>query len=86
MIIGDEKWVLYNVTRKKSWGKSIEPPQLTLRREQHFKKVMPSAWWDYKGAIYYELLPPNQATNCEKILFPNDNLENINRRKVTKID
>ncbi|KAG6802281.1 Ammar1 transposase [Apis mellifera caucasica] len=27
------------------------------------KKVLLSVWWDYKGIVYFELLPPNRTIN-----------------------
>jgi len=30
------------------------------------KKVMLCVWWDWKGILYYELLPNNETTNSEK--------------------
>lgn len=32
----------------------------------HSKKVLLPIWWDLKGVLYYELLPPNQSVNSEK--------------------
>ena len=29
----------------------------------HQKKVLLSVWWDYKGIVYFELLPPNRTIN-----------------------
>ena len=26
-------------------------------------------WWDWKGTLYYELLPENQVTNSNKYCF-----------------
>jgi len=41
MIIGDEKWIVYNnVQRKRSWGKKAKPPQTTPKQNIHAKKVM----------------------------------------------
>jgi len=41
MIIGDEKWIIYNnVQRKRSWGKKDKPSQTTLKQNIHAKKVM----------------------------------------------
>lgn len=62
MVTGDEKWVVYdNVTRKRSWGHSSEPPQTTSKAGLHPKKIMLSVWWDFKGVIYYELLPSGKT-------------------------
>ena len=64
MITGDEKWVVYNnIKRKRSWSKPCEPAQTTLKADIHQKKVLLSVWWDYKGIVYFELLPPNRTIN-----------------------
>lgn len=66
LITGDEKWVVYNnVSRKRSWSKQDEPPQTTSKSDIHEKKVMLSVWWDYKGIVYFELLPRNLTINSD---------------------
>lgn len=40
-----------------------EPAQTTPKAESHQKKIMLSVWWDYKGILYFELLPRNQTIN-----------------------
>ena len=62
IITGDEKWVVYdNVVRKRSWSKRDEPAQSSSKADIHQKKVMLSVWWDFKGIVYFELLPRNQT-------------------------
>ena len=64
---GDEKWILYNnVERKRSWGKRNEPPPTMPKARLHPKKVMLCIWWDWKGVLYYELLPENQTIKSNK--------------------
>lgn len=64
LIIGDEKWIVYNnVNRKRSWEMQDESAQMTSKVEIHQKKIMLSVWWDYKGILYFELLPNNQTIN-----------------------
>ena len=60
LVTGDEKWIVYNnAKRKRHWSRpgnaSLSTPKVGL----HSKKVMLSVWWDYKGIIYYELIPDN---------------------------
>ncbi|KAG6795545.1 Ammar1 transposase [Apis mellifera caucasica] len=63
LITGDEKWVVYNnIKRKRSWSRPREPAQ-TSKAGIHQKKVLLSVWWDYKGIVYFELLPLNQTIN-----------------------
>lgn len=62
MVTRDEKWIVYdNVVCKRSWKHSSEPPQATSKAGLHPKKIMLSVWWDYKGVIYYELLPSGKT-------------------------
>ena len=51
--------------RKRSWSLPSEPSQTVEKAELHPKKVMLWIWLDYRGPIYYELLPINE-TNAEK--------------------
>ena len=66
LITGNEKWVVYNnIKRKRSWSRPGEPTQTTSKADIHQKKVLLSVWWDYKGIIYFELLPPNRTINSD---------------------
>ena len=78
LITGDEKWVVYNnVNRKRSWSKPGEPAQTTSKADIHQKKVMLSVWWDYKGIVYFELLPPNRTINSDVYI---DQLTKLNKQ------
>ena len=48
------------------WGKRNEPPPTTPKASLHPKKVMLCIWWDWKGVLYYELLPENQTIYFNK--------------------
>lgn len=62
LVTGDEKWIFYdNVVRRKSWGPSSEAPRRMSKPGLHPKKIMLSIWWDFKGVIFYELLPSGQT-------------------------
>ena len=66
IITGDENCIVYNnVVRKGSWSKRDEPPQTTSKTELYQKKIMLSVWWDWKGVIFFELLPRNQTINLD---------------------
>lgn len=66
LITGDEKWVRYeNVVRKRSWKKRGEPLQTTSKPGLTENKVMLCVWWDWKGIVYYQLLPPGLTLNSE---------------------
>jgi len=41
----------------------------------HPKKVMLCIWWDWKGVVYYELLPLNQTINSTKYYSQLDKLK-----------
>ena len=67
IVTGHGKWLLYNnVEWKRSWGKRNAPPPTTPKASLHPKKVMLFIWWDWKGVLYYELLPENQTINSNK--------------------
>jgi len=40
MITGDEKWIVYNVSRKKSWNRRGEAPERQAKAEIHQKKII----------------------------------------------
>ena len=92
IVTGDEKWVLYNnEERKRSWGKRNEPPPTKPKAGLHPKKVMVCIWWDWKGVLYYELLPENQMINSNKYCSQLDQLkaaldekrpELVNRKRI----
>ena len=72
----DGKWVVYdNVVRKRSWTKRDESVQSTLKADIHQNKVMLSVWWDFKGIVYFELLPRNQTIHS-----------NVCSRQLMKLD
>ncbi|KAL9876423.1 histone-lysine N-methyltransferase SETMAR-like isoform 1-T3 [Glossina fuscipes fuscipes] len=66
MVTGDEKWITYdNPVRKRSWSKSGEAPQTVVKPGLTAWKVLLRIWWDWKGIIYYELLPYGQTLNSD---------------------
>ncbi|GFY32628.1 mariner Mos1 transposase [Trichonephila clavipes] len=66
MVTGDKKWVTYdNIVRKRSWSKSGEAAQTVAKPELTAKKVLLGIWWDWKGIIYYELLPHGRTLNSD---------------------
>ena len=49
-----------------------DPAQSTSKADIHQKKVMLSVWWDFKGIVYFELLPRYQNINsnvyCRRLM------------------
>ncbi|KAF6130886.1 hypothetical protein HJG60_007843 [Phyllostomus discolor] len=76
IVMGDEKWILYNnVEPKRSRGKRKEPLPTTPKASLHPNKVMLYIWWDWEGVLYYELLPENQTVNSNKYCSQLDQLK-----------
>ena len=77
IVTGDEKWILYNnVEWKRSWGKRNEPPPTTPKA---------GIWWNWKGALYYELLPENQTINSNKYCSQLDQLKAALNKKCPEL-
>ncbi|XP_066864385.1 histone-lysine N-methyltransferase SETMAR-like [Kogia breviceps] len=75
IVAGTEKWKLYhNVEQKSSWGKRNEAPPTTPKAGLHPKKVMLCIWWDWKGVLFYALLPENQ-------IYSNKHCSQLDRMK-----
>ncbi|CAK9818783.1 Histone-lysine N-methyltransferase SETMAR [Anthophora plagiata] len=82
LITGDESWILYdNTARKRSWSSRDKCPSTVARPGLHPKKVLLSIWWDWKGILYYELLPEGQTINSEKYCTQ---LEKLKEAIITK--
>ena len=82
LITGDESWILYdNTARKRSWSSRDKCPPTGARPGLHPKKVLLSIWWDWKGILYYELLPEGQTINSEKYCTQ---LEKLKEAIITK--
>ena len=92
IVMSDEKWILYNnVEQKRLWGKRNEPLATTPKASLHPKKVMLCIWWDWKGVLYYDLLPETQTINSNKYCSQLDQLkaaldekrlELVNRKRI----
>ncbi|GFV70722.1 mariner Mos1 transposase [Trichonephila clavipes] len=64
MVTGVKKWVIYdNIVRTLSWSKRGEAAQTGAKRELTARKIVLCIYWDWKGIIYYELLPYGQTLN-----------------------
>ena len=92
IVTGDKNWILYNnVEWKRSWGKRNETPPTMPKAGLQPKKVMLCIWWDWKGVLYYELLPENQTIKSNKYCSQLDQLkaalnekrpELVNRKRI----
>ena len=67
IITGDEKWIVYNNVNQK---RSKDQKKSMMNQHKPYqklscikKKIMLSIWWDYKGVVYFELLPTNRTIN-----------------------
>ncbi|GFW58327.1 mariner Mos1 transposase [Trichonephila clavipes] len=66
MVISYKKWVTYdNIVRKRLWSKCGEVAQTVAKPGLTARKVVLCIWWDWKGIIYYELLPYGQTLNSD---------------------
>ncbi|GFV67630.1 histone-lysine N-methyltransferase SETMAR [Trichonephila clavipes] len=78
MVTGDEKWTTYdNIVRKQSWSKRGEAAQTVTKPGLTARKVLLCICWDWKGIIYYKLLPYCQTLNSDLYC------EQLNRLKLT---
>jgi len=77
---------------ERSWSRRGEAPERQAKAEIHQKKIMLSMWWDWKGPVFYELLPKNKTINsdvyCEQLQKLNDTIAQkrpklINRKGVS---
>ncbi|GFW86376.1 histone-lysine N-methyltransferase SETMAR [Trichonephila clavipes] len=90
MVTGDEKWVTFdNIVLKRSWSKRDEAAQTVAKPGLTSRKVLLCIWWDWKGIIYYALLPWGQTINSDiycqqlnllKLVTDQKRLEMANRR------
>jgi histone-lysine N-methyltransferase SETMAR len=82
IITGDEKWVMFaNHTRKRQWVDRHQQPEPEPKADLHPRKVMLSVWWDVKGVIHSELLPPNTTVNATLYCSQMDRLQAALKRK-----
>lgn len=76
MITGDEKWILYNnVARGRTWSKQGTVPATAVKQRLTPLKVMLCVWWDWKGIVFYELLPKNETIDSAKYCQQLDRLK-----------
>ena len=61
IVTGDEKWIHYDLKKRKSWGPFGHTSTSTAKPNIHGKKFMLCIWWDQLGVVYYELLKPNET-------------------------
>ncbi|XP_072758670.1 histone-lysine N-methyltransferase SETMAR-like [Anoplolepis gracilipes] len=56
LVIGDEKWILYNnVQRKRTWKKVDESAESVAKAGLHPMKILLCVWWDCREIIHFEL-------------------------------
>ncbi|KAJ0182783.1 hypothetical protein K1T71_002152 [Dendrolimus kikuchii] len=81
----------FNAHHAESWSKVVQASQTVAKPGLTRNKVMLCVWWDWKGIIYYELLPPGRTIDselyCEQLMRLKQKVERkrpelINRRGV----
>ncbi|KAJ0175787.1 hypothetical protein K1T71_008946 [Dendrolimus kikuchii] len=92
LITGNEKWITHDKNvQKRSWSKTGQTSQTVAKPGLTRNKVMLCVWWDWKGIIHYELLPPGRTVDselyCEQLMRLKQKVERkrpelINRRAV----
>lgn len=76
VVTGDEKWVMYNnIRRQKSWCRPGESSHSVAKADLHPKKAMLSVWWDWRGVLYFEVLPYGQTIDAKKYCAQLDKLK-----------
>ena len=51
----------------------------------HPKKIILYVWWDWKGILYYEILPNDQSINLAKYCLQLDELKISIQKKTSRI-
>jgi histone-lysine N-methyltransferase SETMAR len=62
----NEKWIYFNnPDLQKQWFDKGQLPVPVAKRARFEKKVLLCVWWNYKGLIYYKLVPDGRTINAE---------------------
>ncbi|GFU62578.1 mariner Mos1 transposase [Trichonephila clavipes] len=76
MVTEDEKWVPYdNIVQKQSCSKLGEAAQTVAKPGLTTRKALLCIWCEWKGIIYYELLPYGQTLNLDLYCQQMDSLK-----------
>lgn len=66
IITCDEKWVLHdNFRRSASWVKMNSSPGICPKQGLHPSKTLITVWWNYKGIIHTDYLPPRKTIKAD---------------------
>ncbi|CAJ0590615.1 unnamed protein product [Cylicocyclus nassatus] len=66
ILTSDEKWIYFdNQRRKRQWLSRNEQPKPTPKPDAHGKKTMLCVWWNIRGLVYFEVLPPSQPVTAD---------------------
>ncbi|GBP84880.1 Histone-lysine N-methyltransferase SETMAR [Eumeta japonica] len=66
IISDDEKWIAYDKNvRKRRFPKGKQAPQTIAKPGLTRNKYILCVWWDWKGIIHYELLPPGKTIDSD---------------------
>lgn len=67
LITCDEKWLLYNNTKRSTqWLDIGESPKHFPKPNKHEKKLMVTVWWCLKGVIHYSFLEKGEMITAER--------------------
>ncbi|CAF3527620.1 unnamed protein product [Rotaria sp. Silwood1] len=73
IITGDESWMYYyqpeSKQSSKQWKRADSPPTTKFKQEKSTNKVLCSFFWDHKGIILKEPIPP--GTTITKTYYAN---------------
>ncbi|GBP52531.1 Mariner Mos1 transposase [Eumeta japonica] len=65
-VTDDEKWFTYDKNvRKRVWSKGTQALQVISKSGLTRNKLMLCMWWDWKGLIHYESLPPGETIDSD---------------------
>ncbi|XP_020285174.1 histone-lysine N-methyltransferase SETMAR-like [Pseudomyrmex gracilis] len=82
LVTGNAKWIVYTNVIQKRHRNPESNLSVTPKVISRPKKILLCVWWDWKGILFYELLPPNQLINSDKYCSQLDRLnENIKEKR-----
>ena len=85
LITGDETWVHHYTPESKKdsmiWKRPSSPPAKKFKTQPSAKKLMATVFWDAKGVLLVDFLPPGESINAVRYCETLDKLRAAVRRK-----